>query len=307
MKRKTTSPSAEVEEHLGDLPVSCLGGDPQSFYRPNFVPDPSATFDALFAEVENLMVRPAFRGQKMRREKVAFCDFFYSQTSRDYFMPSYKYPSSKQVKEMSWTPTASSLRQLAEEAGYASNHGIVTYYGSGSTGIGPHQDKDDTFLPGAPIVTLSFGATRILELVRISDGKVVQLHVQPGSLYVLSNKFNKEWTHAVPEAGKLTPPRISLVLRNLRLARAPDDSLVRLPYRGGISEPFLLREEEGEGEETKCELCRTVLSGTDEDLRCGECDRPMCEAHLNTSCKPCEKNGETLCDPCGKRHRHPKN
>ena len=65
----------------------------------------------------------------------------------------------------------------------------------------------------APIVSLSFGATRKFYLKRDKDGKVVKILHKPGDLLVMLPKTQEEWKHSVPKEKSVSSPRISLTFR----------------------------------------------------------------------------------------------
>lgn len=70
-------------------------------------------------------------------------------------------------------------------------------------------------LPGAPIVTLSFGETRTFRLARgMSPNRVVRdFTAVNGSVFVLPRETNDAWKHAVPKSTRYTGRRISVTVR----------------------------------------------------------------------------------------------
>jgi alkylated DNA repair dioxygenase AlkB len=83
--------------------------------------------------------------------------------------------------------------------------------------IGPHRDSRDGLVEGAPIVTISFGGTRVFRLRKYDErGCTFDVTVRNGDVVVLPFETNVAYTHEVPrprssrgESGR----RISITLR----------------------------------------------------------------------------------------------
>ena len=105
------------------------------------------------------------------------------------------------------------------------NHGIATQYIHPTDGIGAHQDKLKSIVRATPILSLSLGGRREMQLTDF-DGKLIHaLEMEPGSLFVLGPETNLTMKHAIvpteqetiqiERPGGVTTPRISIVLRNI--------------------------------------------------------------------------------------------
>ncbi len=78
--------------------------------------------------------------------------------------------------------------------------------------IGPHRDSIAGLVEGAPIVTISLGATRLFRL-RPKGGASVDLPATHGSVFILPWETNLGAKHAVPHRADDTGRRISITLR----------------------------------------------------------------------------------------------
>jgi alkylated DNA repair dioxygenase AlkB len=79
--------------------------------------------------------------------------------------------------------------------------------------IGPHRDSTSGMIEGAPIVTISLGATRTFRFKRWrSEGKL-DLVADSGSVVLIPYATNLVWTHEVPHFTRDRGRRISITLR----------------------------------------------------------------------------------------------
>lgn len=106
------------------------------------------------------------------------------------------------------------------------NHVIATHYRNGDDEIGFHSDKIKDIRPDTPIISLSFGETRELHMMKL-DGTDRTVHVlEPGDLFILGWRTNMARKHAiVPVADEVAierdpnvpiGSRISLVFRDIK-------------------------------------------------------------------------------------------
>jgi alkylated DNA repair dioxygenase AlkB len=77
--------------------------------------------------------------------------------------------------------------------------------------IGRHKDAASGLVPGAPIVTISLGASRTFVLER--GKKRVAVDVRDGTVVVLPWEVNRRWSHQVPRGEAAEGRRISVTLR----------------------------------------------------------------------------------------------
>jgi alkylated DNA repair dioxygenase AlkB len=78
--------------------------------------------------------------------------------------------------------------------------------------IGPHRDSIAGLIEGAPIVTISLGATRLFRL-RPKGGAFVDFPAADGSVFVLPWETNLAVKHAVPHRAGDIGRRISITIR----------------------------------------------------------------------------------------------
>ena len=100
---------------------------------------------------------------------------------------------------------------------------LLNWYEGPGHYIGPHRDAVTNMVPGAPIVTVSFGETRRFRLSKeVGDSKVVKDFPAPnGTVFVLPQETNAAWKHAVPKSTRYTGRRISVTIRSF-VPQAPD-------------------------------------------------------------------------------------
>lgn len=84
--------------------------------------------------------------------------------------------------------------------------------------IGKHRDSTKHMIAGAPIVTLSLGATRLFRLRPWRGAGMVDLEVDHGSVVVIPYATNLVWTHEVPHRAADRGRRISITLRAFTVA-----------------------------------------------------------------------------------------
>ncbi len=88
---------------------------------------------------------------------------------------------------------------------------LLNWYDGPDHHIGPHRDSERNMAPGAPIVTVSFGETRIF---RLSQGRrKYDLSAAHGDVFVLPRATNAAWKHAVPKSTRHVGRRISVTVR----------------------------------------------------------------------------------------------
>lgn len=93
---------------------------------------------------------------------------------------------------------------------------LVNWYdGELAEYIGPHRDSMDGLVPGAPIITISFGATRTFRLRahRTPGAKAIDLPAPHGHVIVIPWETNRRYTHAVPHFARDEGRRISVTIR----------------------------------------------------------------------------------------------
>lgn len=99
---------------------------------------------------------------------------------------------------------------------------LLNWYEGAGHYIGPHHDSTRDMIDGAPIVTISFGETRVFRLTRGPAGakETRDFEAVAGSAFVLPYDTNLAWKHAVPKSARYTGRRISVTLRAFAPAAA---------------------------------------------------------------------------------------
>lgn len=97
---------------------------------------------------------------------------------------------------------------------------LLNWYEGPGHYIGPHHDSTRNMARGAPIVTVSFGETRVFRLTleekREKKWVVIETKDFPaahGTVFVMPYATNEVWKHAVPKSARYTGRRISVTFR----------------------------------------------------------------------------------------------
>ena len=96
-------------------------------------------------------------------------------------------------------------------------NGLLLNWYDGRLGhyIGQHRDSTRHMVPGAPIVTVSLGESRVFRLTREADGGrwVRDFSADSGAVFILPFETNRLWKHGVPRRAGRLGRRISITLR----------------------------------------------------------------------------------------------
>lgn len=98
-------------------------------------------------------------------------------------------------------------------------NGILCNWYEGPTHyIGPHHDSLNKLVDGTPIVTLSFGETRMFRLSRGkgSTRKTYDYPAPSGTVFVMPYATNLSWKHEVKKSARYYGRRISITIRAFR-------------------------------------------------------------------------------------------
>jgi len=108
------------------------------------------------------------------------------------------------------------LRWAREQIDARLNGILVNWY-EGALGhyIGPHRDSITGMAPGAPIVTLSLGASRTFRLRPHQTRGRIDFPADDRTVFVMPYATNRAYTHEVPRSRQRTGRRISITLRAL--------------------------------------------------------------------------------------------
>lgn len=97
----------------------------------------------------------------------------------------------------------------------AHNGLLVNWYEGPEHYIGPHNDSTKNMVPGAPIVTVSFGEDRKFRLTRGKQAEriVRDFRMPNGTVFILPQETNAVWKHSVPKSVRYAGRRISVTIR----------------------------------------------------------------------------------------------
>jgi alkylated DNA repair dioxygenase AlkB len=118
-----------------------------------------------------------------------------------------------------WMPVTETIRwRVAAAAGQPFNSLLLNLYRDGRDAMGWHADDEAELDPGAPIASLSLGASRTLRFRPIHrDGAApVAVELGHGDLLLMDPPTQRYWQHALPRRLKVTTPRVNLTFRVVR-------------------------------------------------------------------------------------------
>jgi alkylated DNA repair dioxygenase AlkB len=113
-------------------------------------------------------------------------------------------------------PSLTPLLSWAQSAVDSHINGVLlNWYDGPGHYIGPHHDSIQHMVVGAPIVTVSFGETRIFRLTHGKGAKMRRLEfpAPDGTVFVMPYDTNLAWKHSVPKSARYTGRRISVTFR----------------------------------------------------------------------------------------------
>ena len=116
------------------------------------------------------------------------------------------------------------LREWAQHAIHSQlNAFLLNWYEGAGHYIGPHHDDTRDMIFGTPIVTISFGETRVFRLTRGKGEAKEQRDFEAtnGAVFVLPFDTNLVWKHSVPKSTRYRGRRISVTLRAFTAAVSP--------------------------------------------------------------------------------------
>ena len=103
---------------------------------------------------------------------------------------------------------------IRSHTGVSFTHVGCNYYRDGNDSVAPHNDKLATLIPGHPIVLLSLGDPRRMEIrAKQPPRNVVRIDLEPGSLLSMSHAMQYAYDHGIPKTKHAVGPRISLAFR----------------------------------------------------------------------------------------------
>jgi alkylated DNA repair dioxygenase AlkB len=115
---------------------------------------------------------------------------------------------------------AAAHEAVRTHTGVPFTHVGLNLYRDGNDSVAPHNDKLTTLVAAHPIVLLSLGDPRRMEIrEKAPPRRVVRIDLDAGSLLTMSHAMQSTHDHGIPKSKHAVGPRISLAFR----VRPPQD------------------------------------------------------------------------------------
>jgi alkylated DNA repair dioxygenase AlkB len=195
-----------VQALLDDARRNC-----QVLYAPSWLPRPEA--DALLARaLASPLPQSEHYGQGVRAVATR-------RLSCAFGPPGLLYRYAGQVRPTHPWPKglAALVERVGAAAGCALNFALVNVYPDGKAQLGWHSDSEPDLEPGAPIASLSLGATRDFQM-RLGDsgGPAHAWPLGHGDLLVMAGEAQRFYQHRVPVRAGVQAPRVNFTFRRVR-------------------------------------------------------------------------------------------
>ena len=129
---------------------------------------------------------------------------------------SYTYSGVKKNPQV-WTVELLQIKsQLEKLAGCAFNSCLLNLYHNGEEGMGWHSDDEKELDPKAPIVSVSFGASRKFAFRHKIDKTKATIVLENGSVLIMHPPTQEYWSHSLVPTKLATPARINLTFRSIQ-------------------------------------------------------------------------------------------
>lgn len=178
---------------------------------------------SIYMELCSLSYEPVFTTKQGR----SFHQY-YMITSYGNHEMIYVHNNNKSTTVKPWSALLQSLKEDVEkQTSYKFNHAILKFYESNVEKVNLDKEKECCLVPGAPIVTLSFGASRNLGFKRRGYAPVC-MQIDGGSLYTVKAPTNKYWSYEIAANRSDDEGYISVTFRNVS-ASCLNDRIFNLP------------------------------------------------------------------------------
>ncbi|MBS1602258.1 MAG: alpha-ketoglutarate-dependent dioxygenase AlkB [Bacteroidetes bacterium] len=130
---------------------------------------------------------------------------------------SYGYTYSGVTRQaLEWTEDLRALKTRVEkESGATYNSCLLNLYHNGDEGVSWHSDDEKELQQDGAIASVSFGAERKFQFKHKTNGQLVEVLLEPGSLLVMRAECQRCWLHALPKTKKVNRPRVNLTFRKI--------------------------------------------------------------------------------------------
>lgn len=127
----------------------------------------------------------------------------------------YRYSQTTKVAA-AWPTELHALHdEVVRLVGEGFNFALVNLYPDGNAALGWHADDERDLAAGAPIVSVSLGATRVFALRNESTGEVRGAVLEHGSMCVMAGETQRRWKHCITKDARAKTPRVSITFRRL--------------------------------------------------------------------------------------------
>jgi alkylated DNA repair dioxygenase AlkB len=198
------------DQQRQDTIHTVLEKDGRVEYMPGFFNDDQSTllFDQLLLSLDWQTDQLMMFGKVITtKRKVAWvgdpgCSYTYSGVK--------KHPKA-------WTPELLQIKAEIEKlAGCIFNSCLLNLYHNGEEGMGWHSDDEKELDPKAPIVSVSFGASRKFAFKHKMDKTKAVIILENGSVLIMHPPTQEYWSHSLVTTKLATPARINLTFRSIK-------------------------------------------------------------------------------------------
>lgn len=121
-------------------------------------------------------------------------------------------------KALPWNDVLKNIKSVAEKfTGKSFNSCLLNLYHDGQEGMSWHSDDEDTLVPDAAIVSISFGAVRKFSFKHKTNKSSQSIVLENGSLLLMESNVQQNWLHALPKSKRVSNPRINLTFRTMKM------------------------------------------------------------------------------------------
>lgn len=126
----------------------------------------------------------------------------------------YRY-SGKTMTPDAWSPIMSDIRSQVEEIALTRySVCLANLYRDGKDSIGWHADDEREICQDSPIVSLSFGASRVFSVRHEATREVTKYLLNHGDLLIMAPGMQADWMHSLAKSSE-TARRLNLTFRKL--------------------------------------------------------------------------------------------
>lgn len=159
--------------------------------------------------------------EELGKVKIGGAEKSTARWQKSYLCP-YYFTGMSRAADMELPHNVQRLKQWVDGLGYGSfNQVLINWYKDGSHYISPHADSTAQLVPRSPIVSMSFGATRIFRIHRVSGGhKVKDYQVRDGDYIVMLYPMQSHFKHSIVKvtgsSASSIGPRVNVTFRQFK-------------------------------------------------------------------------------------------